>query len=32
MTYRGLRRRMMATAPLLAVRIAWERIRHGHHA
>jgi len=32
MTYSGLRRRMMAAAPLLAVRIAWERIRHGHHA
>jgi len=32
MPYRTLKRRMLTKAPLLAARIVWERLRHGHHA
>jgi flavin-dependent dehydrogenase len=31
-SYRDLRRRMLTRSPLLALRFAWERIRHGHRA
>jgi geranylgeranyl reductase family protein len=32
MSYRTLRRRMLASAPALTVRLVWERVRHGRHA
>ena len=32
MPYRTLKRRMLTRTPLLAARIVWERLRHGHHA
>ena len=32
MPYGTLKRRMLTRAPLLAARIVWERLRHGHHA
>jgi flavin-dependent dehydrogenase len=32
MPYRTLKRRMLTKAPRLAVRVVWERLRHGHHA
>jgi flavin-dependent dehydrogenase len=30
MPYRTLKRRMLTRAPMLAARVVWERIRHGH--